>query len=120
MSDGLHGHGRQGRARNNNGRQAQQQQQQFARSGRQEQLPAYADEGAAADEAAPISNYGANDAGAGGDDNLAMLEKSIPGVPGQDYPILSEVPDSAFTCEGQVDGGKTIFETKIALFDNMV
>jgi len=119
MSDGLHGHGRQGRARNNNGRQAQQQQQQFARSGRQEQLPAYADEGAAADEAAPISNYGANDAGAGGDDNLAMLEKSIPGVPGQDYPILSEVPDSAFTCEGQVDGGK-IFETKIALFDKMV
>jgi hypothetical protein len=49
-----------------------------------------------------------------------MLEKSIPGVPGQDYPILSEVPDSAFTCEGQVDGGKTIFETKMALFDNMV
>ena len=35
-----------------------------------------------------------------------MLEKSIPGVPGQDYPILAEVPDSAFTCEGQVDGGE--------------
>ena len=46
-----------------------------------------------------------------------MLEKSIPGVPGQDYPILAEVPDSAFTCEGQVDGGKGSFTndvTKIA------
>ncbi len=116
LADGLHGHGRQGRARSNggsNGRrpvQQRQQQQQFFRSGRQEdaQLPAYTDDGAQGDDAAaaPIANYGANDAGVGaGDDNLAMLEKSIPGVPGQDYPILAEVPDSAFTCDGQVDGG---------------
>jgi len=34
-----------------------------------------------------------------------MLEKSIPGVPGQDYPILAEVPESSFSCDGQVDGG---------------
>lgn len=56
---------------------------------------------------APLTNYGngLNDAGAGGDNNLAMLEKSIPGVPGQDYPILAEVPESSFSCDGQVDGG---------------
>merc|ERR1712002_1245809 len=40
-----------------------------------------------------------------GDDNLAMLEKAIPGVPGEDYPIYSEVPESGFLCDGQVDGG---------------
>jgi len=40
-----------------------------------------------------------------GDDNIAMLEKAIPGVPGEDYPIYAEVPESGFTCDGQVDGG---------------
>merc|ERR1711892_1315543 len=39
------------------------------------------------------------------DNNLAMLEKSVPGVPGEDYPIYSEVPETGFGCEGQVDGG---------------
>merc|ERR1719244_852839 len=34
-----------------------------------------------------------------------MLEKAIPGVPGEDYPIYAEVPESGFSCEGQVDGG---------------
>jgi len=41
----------------------------------------------------------------GSDDNLAMLEKAIPGVPGEDYPIYAEVPEGAFSCDGQVDGG---------------
>ena len=36
-----------------------------------------------------------------------MLLKSIPGVPGEDYPIYAEVPETAFACDGQVDGGKT-------------
>ena len=40
-----------------------------------------------------------------GDDNIAMLEKAVPGVPGQDYPIYAEVPDTSFSCLGQVDGG---------------
>jgi syndecan 1 len=39
------------------------------------------------------------------DDNLAMLEKAVPGVPGEDYPIFAEVPESGFACDGQVDGG---------------
>ena len=34
-----------------------------------------------------------------------MLEKAVPGVPGEDYPIYAEVPESGFSCEGQVDGG---------------
>merc|ERR1719412_3415491 len=38
-------------------------------------------------------------------DPLAMLEKAIPGVPGEDYPIYAEVPESGFSCDGQVDGG---------------
>ena len=37
--------------------------------------------------------------------NLAMLEKAVPGVPGEDYPIFAEVPDSGFSCDGQVEGG---------------
>jgi len=39
------------------------------------------------------------------DSNLAMLEKAVPGVPGEDYPIYAEVPESGFVCDGQVDGG---------------
>jgi len=38
-------------------------------------------------------------------DPLAALQGSIPGVPGEDYPIYSEVPESGFACDGQVDGG---------------
>merc|ERR1740129_781483 len=38
-------------------------------------------------------------------DPLAMLQASIPGVPGEDYPIYAEVPESGFVCDGQVDGG---------------
>merc|ERR1712123_58112 len=39
------------------------------------------------------------------DDALAALGNSIPGVPGEDYPIYAEVPESGFVCDGQVDGG---------------
>jgi len=38
-------------------------------------------------------------------DPLAMLQSAVPGVPGEDYPIYAEVPESGFTCDGQVDGG---------------
>jgi len=34
-----------------------------------------------------------------------MLRMSVPGNPGEDYPIYAEVPDTAFLCDGQVDGG---------------
>merc|ERR1712203_1242497 len=53
--------------------------------------------------------YAASDAvptyEAAGDDALAALGNSIPGGPGEDYPIYAEVPESGFSCEGQVDGG---------------
>merc|ERR1712123_76010 len=64
------------------------------RRGRQEALDAY--EGDAA-----LDSYAADDA----DDALAALGNSIPGVPGEDYPIYAEVPESGFVCDGQVDGG---------------
>merc|ERR1711892_1470571 len=64
------------------------------RRGRQEALDAY--EGDAA-----LDSYAADDAA----DPLAALAANIPGVPGEDYPIYAEVPESGFTCEGQVDGG---------------
>merc|ERR1711923_548489 len=38
-------------------------------------------------------------------DPLAMLQSAVPGVPGEDYPIYAEVPETGFSCEGQVDGG---------------
>jgi hypothetical protein len=48
--------------------------------------------------------------GDGGFDDAAggsggSLEEAIPGVPGDDYPILSEVPETSFLCDGQADGG---------------
>merc|ERR1712025_521793 len=49
-----------------------------------------------------VSTYQASDAGA---DPLSALASNIPGVPGEDYPIYSEVPETAFACDGQVDGG---------------
>ena len=59
---------------------------------------------------APPAVYGAGDGGLGeygaaGDDALSALSSSIPGVPGEDYPIYAEVPETAFSCDGQVDGG---------------
>ena len=33
------------------------------------------------------------------------LEDAIPGVPGDDYPIFAEVPETSFLCDGQVEGG---------------
>ena len=35
-----------------------------------------------------------------------MYFSSIPGVPGDDYPIYAEVPETGFSCDGQVDGGE--------------
>ena len=81
---------------------------QFPRRGRQEAAdgytspadappPAYGDVpvyGAASD-AVPV--YGGEE-----DPALAALASNIPGVPGEDYPIYNEVPETAFVCDGQV------------------
>ena len=41
-------------------------------------------------------------AGGGGIGGGGSLEESIPGTPGDDYPIYASVPDTGFTCDGQV------------------
>jgi len=98
-ADGLHGHGHGAHGHAAAAAPAR-------RGGRQEAAapPPLTSYGAAADQA----TYGgdldsaASDSGA---DPLAMLASSIPGTPGEDYPILAEVPETAFKCDGQVDGG---------------
>jgi len=48
----------------------------------------------------------ASDVGSGEEaDPLKMLMNAVPGVPGEDYPIYSEAPETAFSCDGQIDGG---------------
>eukprot|EP00091_Calanus_sinicus_P014782 TRINITY_DN32468_c0_g1_i1.p1 TRINITY_DN32468_c0_g1~~TRINITY_DN32468_c0_g1_i1.p1 ORF type:complete len:112 (+),score=33.27 TRINITY_DN32468_c0_g1_i1:146-481(+) len=47
---------------------------------------------------------------AGYDGNAAQdafnaLGEAIPGEPGEDYPIYPEVPETSFSCAGQVEGG---------------
>merc|ERR1712033_50203 len=69
-----------------------------ARRGRQEEAPldAYAQ---------PAYGDDLDTAASDASDPLAMLQSAVPGVPGEDYPIYAEVPETAFTCDGQVDGG---------------
>ena len=33
------------------------------------------------------------------------LEETIPGIPGEDFPIFFEIPETSFRCDGQVNGG---------------
>ena len=38
--------------------------------------------------------------------NILDGHRSIPGVPGEDYPIFSKAPETGFSCEGKVPGGE--------------
>ena len=38
-------------------------------------------------------------------DYVSSIGGSVPGIPGEDYPVLAAPPDTAFTCEGKVNGG---------------
>ena len=107
LADGFGSHGHR------SGRRGGRQQGRF-RQGRQEAAPAasYGVGGTGGGDALGQPQYDAGAGGGdvlgspeGGDDNLAMLEKSVPGIPGEDYPIYAEVPVTAFACDGQVDGG---------------
>merc|ERR1712037_1092493 len=42
---------------------------------------------------------------AGGASAGGSLENTIPGTPGEDYPIYAVPPETSFSCDGQVDGG---------------
>ena len=65
-----------------------------------------------------LVQYGDNDAAASdlngvladAGNGIEDLKNNIPGVPGEDYPILAEVPELSFTCDGRVAGGKQLFE----------
>ena len=37
--------------------------------------------------------------------NIKMLGISVPGTPGEDYPIFSAVPQTSFTCSDKDEGG---------------
>ena len=60
------------------------------------------------------NGFGGNDNGIDSGDldassdemNLKMLMSAVPGTPGQDYPIYSQVPDTDFDCNGRVFGGE--------------
>ena len=41
----------------------------------------------------------------GGAASLASLAGSVPGVPGEDYPVLAAPPLTAFSCADKVAGG---------------
>jgi len=65
---------------------------------------------ASASNGAPV--FGGSGFGGGFEDDTGYsggdgdnLEEVIPGIPGDDYPIFAEVPDTSFLCDGQVDGG---------------
>ena len=86
-----------------------QRRQQGRRQGRQEADTGYG---------APQAEYGQPQADAsslseshsGDHQGLDWLLESVPGTPGEDYPILAAVPETAFTCDGQVEGGKSRLE----------
>merc|ERR1711935_755635 len=83
------------------------------RGGRAQSFRRGRDGSAAGDYSSPPQEYAADTevasyGGAASDaanDPLAALSSSVPGVPGEDYPIYSEVPETTFACDGQVDGG---------------
>jgi hypothetical protein len=108
LADGIGNHNhrngrRQGRGRFRQGRQEAAPQANYGAGGDGggDSLGEYV--GGGGDQQG--SPTGSGDGGDGGDDSLAMLEKSVPGIPGEDYPIYAEVPETAFACDGQVDGG---------------
>jgi len=45
---------------------------------------------------------GGNQGGGGGE---GSLESAIPGVPGEDYPIFAETPETSFICDDKASGG---------------
>lgn len=93
------GQRRGNRRGNGNGRQQ-------GRQGRQE-----AEEPQAGYGEPPLEEYAAAseqqaEAHEGDHQGLDWLLESVPGTPGDDYPILAVVPETAFSCDGQVEGGK--------------
>jgi len=51
----------------------------------------------------------------GVDMGMKMLMMAVPGVPGEDYPILQQIPDSTdFSCQGRTPGGYYADSSEVA------
>lgn len=74
---------------------------------RSEELPSYAEEES-------LDTYEASESRSA-DAGLDMLMKAVPGIPGEDYPIYAEAPETEWSCEGQVNGGKIAWIFRYAL-----
>ena len=61
--------------------------------------------GSAGGFGSPAGGFGGGDANYASDAAGGSLEETIPGTPGDDYPIFAEVPETSFVCDGQADGG---------------
>jgi hypothetical protein len=75
---------------------------------RSQELPGYDDnlssyEGGDLD--AQASNLDAREGEEESENGLDMLMKSVPGIPGEDYPIYAEAPETEFSCDTGVNGG---------------
>ena len=58
-----------------------------------------------ADQAAPQPAYTPEAAADPADMGMKMLMNAVPGTPGADYPIYASIPDTSFSCDGQLEGG---------------
>ena len=68
--------------------------------------------------------YGASDfpVGVAGGGDVDELLETVPGAPGEDYPVYSEVPETAFQCDGQVNPNIILYrkcqeKVKLSLLD---
>ena len=89
---------------------APEEEEEYAEYGSAEQdLGGYEEEEIGGYEEDSALDAAASEASGEAADPLKMLMNAVPGVPGEDYPIYAETPETAFSCDGQVDGGKKIF-----------
>ena len=56
----------------------------------------------------PSQVIGEDDGHEGSSDPLDWLRASIPGEPELDYPILSQIAETSFSCSGRIFGGELV------------
>ena len=69
----------------------------------------------ASNSVADQSLYGNDDFPVGIAGGEGDLSESVPGSPGQDYPIYSQVPETSFVCDGQVRGCSYIMSYRLGV-----
>ena len=63
------------------------------------QLSSYGGGGSSGAGGRGSGGAGGGGSGSGGSGGGGSLEESIPGIPGEDYPIYASVPDTGFICD---------------------